>query len=97
MEKARLAAEAKKKAKEEKGDDDGSDAEKEPTPQEQPAEEEDDAPIEVDLTADSDDDFAPIEIIKISQIFFSNVFFTTPHNFMWNHAFVINIIQFIQF
>ena len=35
--------------------------------------------------------------IKISQIFFSNVFFTTPHNFMWNHAFVINIIQFIQF
>jgi hypothetical protein len=25
------------------------------------------------------------------------VFFTTPHNFMWNHAFVINIIQFIQF
>ena len=35
--------------------------------------------------------------IKISQIFFSNVFFTTPHNFMRNHAFVINIIQFIQF
>ena len=35
--------------------------------------------------------------IKISQMFFSNVFFTTPHNFMWNHAFVINIIQFIQF
>ena len=35
--------------------------------------------------------------IKISQIFFSNVFFTTPHNFMWNHAFVTNIIQFIQF
>ena len=35
--------------------------------------------------------------IKISQIFFPNVFFTTPHNFMWNHAFVINIIQFIQF
>jgi hypothetical protein len=25
------------------------------------------------------------------------VFFTTPHNFMWNNAFVINIIQFIQF
>lgn len=62
MERARLADEAKKKAAEAAGDDDGSDGEKEPTPKEQPVEEIDDSPIEVDLAADSDDDFAPIEI-----------------------------------